>query len=135
MASTSTTLFLNSFMIFLILRLPHNTLSLNLPTSTISAAPSLLPFPPSSSPPLPPALSPDITPLFPSPGGSELAPSDSSLPTIPSSPSPPNPDEILAPGPLMAALSPSGSLPVSPSVSLHAPLIMVLAVMALHSAV
>ncbi|XP_031123171.1 classical arabinogalactan protein 26 [Ipomoea triloba] len=118
------------FMIFLILRLT-NTLSLNLPTSTISAAPSLLPFPPSSSPP---ALSPDITPLFPSPGGSELAPSDSSLPTIPSSPSPPNPDEILAPGPLMAALSPSGSLPVSPSVSLHAPLIMVLALMALHSA-
>ncbi|KAK4376313.1 hypothetical protein RND71_006990 [Anisodus tanguticus] len=56
-------------------------LSTNMPASTISAAPALLPNPPLSSSP----LSPDITPLFPSPGGSELARSDSSLPTIPSS--------------------------------------------------
>ncbi|KAI5680386.1 hypothetical protein M9H77_01613 [Catharanthus roseus] len=83
-----------------------------LPTSTISAAPSLLPDSPS------PALSPDITPLFPSPSGSQLSPTDSSLPTIPSSPSPPNPDAIAAPGP---AFSPFGSLPFSSSISLHLP--------------
>ncbi|CAA2979445.1 classical arabinogalactan 26-like [Olea europaea subsp. europaea] len=70
---------------------------LSVPASTISAAPSLLPYPPLSAPP--PALSPDIAPLFPSPGGSELSPSESSMPTIPSSPSPPNPDAIAAPGP------------------------------------
>lgn len=80
----------------------------NLPASTISAAPALLPDPtsPSSSPP---ALSPDIYPIFPSPGGSELAPSDSSAPLIPSSPSPPNPDASAAPGP-GAAFSPEGVL-------------------------
>ncbi|KAL3517494.1 hypothetical protein ACH5RR_020083 [Cinchona calisaya] len=82
-----------------------------LPSSRISAAPALLPDAPLTSPP---ALSPDITPLFPSPGGSELSPSESSLPTIPSSPSPPNPDAIGAPGPVMA-LSPFGSLPLSSS--------------------
>ncbi|XP_027098025.1 classical arabinogalactan protein 26 [Coffea arabica] len=82
-----------------------------LSTSTISAAPALLPDAPLASPP---ALSPDITPLFPSPGGSELSPSESSLPTIPSSPSPPNPDAIEAPVPFLA-FSPLGSLPFSSS--------------------
>ncbi|PWA54917.1 classical arabinogalactan protein 26 [Artemisia annua] len=87
--------------------------------NTISAAPALLPTI-SSSPPLSspsPALSPDITPLFPSPSGSGLSPSESSLPTIPSSPSPPNPDDISTFGPNTMALSPSGSLPDSSSVS------------------
>ncbi|PHT46830.1 hypothetical protein CQW23_15988 [Capsicum baccatum] len=37
-----------------------------------------------------------ITPLFPLPGGLELAPSDSSIPTIPSSLSPSNPDAMVA---------------------------------------
>ncbi|KAI3449549.1 hypothetical protein Pfo_006214 [Paulownia fortunei] len=85
----------------------------NLPASTISAAPALLPDPiaPLSAPP---ALSPDIAPLFPSPGGSELSPSESSLPLIPSSPSPPNPDAMAAPGPGMA-FAPSGLLPDSSS--------------------
>ncbi|XP_073133632.1 classical arabinogalactan protein 26-like [Henckelia pumila] len=87
-----------------------------LPASTISAAPALLPDPisPVSEPP---ALSPDITPLFPSPGGSALSPSDSSLPTIPSSPSPPNPDAMEASGP-GAALEPMGTLPDSSTVRL-----------------
>ncbi|KAI3460840.1 hypothetical protein Pfo_017503 [Paulownia fortunei] len=89
----------------------------NLPASTISAAPALLPDP---SAPLsaPPALSPYITPLFPSPGGSELSPSESSLPIIPSSPSPPNPDAMAAPGPGMA-FAPSGLLPDSSSLRLN----------------
>lgn len=81
----------------------------NLPPSTISAAPALLPDPSSSPSSSPPALSPDIYPIFPSPGGSELAPSDSSAPLIPSSPSPPNPDASAAPGP-GAAFSPEGVL-------------------------
>ncbi|KAJ0610269.1 putative classical arabinogalactan protein [Helianthus annuus] len=89
--------------------------------NAISAAPALLPSSPSSSsPPLSspsPALSPDITPLFPSPSGGELSPTESSLPTIPSSPSPPNPDDISSFGPNTMAISPSGSLPMSSSVS------------------
>ncbi|XAR61278.1 hypothetical protein NMG60_11034926 [Bertholletia excelsa] len=90
-----------------------------LPTSTISASPAILPYPPLSSPlSSPPSLSPDITPLFPSPGGSAPSPSESSVPTIPSSPSPPNPDEMAAPGPTMAdASSPSGSSPPLSSVA------------------
>ncbi|KAL0371396.1 UNVERIFIED_CONTAM: hypothetical protein Sangu_0457700 [Sesamum angustifolium] len=65
---------------------PTPASGINLPASTVSAAPALLPDPtaPLSSPP---ALSPDIAPLFPSPGGSELSPSESSMPLIPSSPS------------------------------------------------
>ncbi|KAA8543162.1 hypothetical protein F0562_021343 [Nyssa sinensis] len=89
---------------------------MNLPASTISAAPAFLPNPPLSSP-SPPALSPDITPLFPSPGGAGLSPTESSVPTIPSSPSPPNPDATVAPGPGMA-FAPSGSLPASSTVAL-----------------
>ncbi|KAJ4846217.1 hypothetical protein Tsubulata_025567 [Turnera subulata] len=82
--------------------------------STISAAPAFLP----DSAPLssPPSLSPDIEPLFPTPKGEAPAPSDSSLPTIPSSPSPPNPDNMLAPGP-ESGISPSRAMPVSASVS------------------
>ncbi|PON80281.1 hypothetical protein TorRG33x02_158420 [Trema orientale] len=57
-------------------------------------------------------LSPDITPLLPSPGGVLPTPTVSSVPTIPSNPSPPNPDELAAAGP---ALSPFGSMPVSPA--------------------
>ncbi|CAI9781133.1 unnamed protein product [Fraxinus pennsylvanica] len=86
------------------------------PASTISAAPALLPYPPLSAPP--PALSPDIAPLFPSPGGSELSPSESSMPTIPSSPSPPNPDVMAAPGPGVA-LPPEGLLPDSSALALN----------------
>ncbi|XP_011082503.1 classical arabinogalactan protein 26-like [Sesamum indicum] len=91
----------------------------NLPASTISAAPALLPDPISPSSP-PPALSPDITPLFPSPAGSELSPTESSVPIIPSSPSPPNPDVVAAPGPDMA-FPPSGLLPDSSSLRLNLP--------------
>ncbi|CAN7088188.1 unnamed protein product [Brassica rapa subsp. narinosa] len=75
-------------------------LSLCLPTSTsellqfqlstISAAPSFLPEAPSSFSASPPeATSPDISPLFPTPGSSEMSPSpseSSAMPTIPSSP-------------------------------------------------
>ncbi|KAL3359324.1 hypothetical protein AABB24_016072, partial [Solanum stoloniferum] len=93
----------------------HKSPSLsNIPSSSISAAPALLPNPP--------ALSPDISPLFPSPGGSELAPTDSSLPLIPSSPSPPNPDAMIAPGPVYMPFSPTQSLPVSSGVPLFSSL-------------
>lgn len=88
---------------------------LNVTASAISAAPALLPNPPLSNSP---SLSPDISPLFPSPGGSELAPTDSSLPLIPSSPSPPNPDAMIAPGPIYMPFSPTESLPVSSAVPL-----------------
>nr|XP_009770112.1 PREDICTED: classical arabinogalactan protein 26 [Nicotiana sylvestris] len=125
MASTSisTRLFLIWFVIFLTCQNLFVSLALsrasllNIPASTISAAPALLPNPPLSSPPLP-ALSPDISPLFPSPGGSELAPTDSTLPLIPSSPSPPNPDAMIAPGPTFFPFSPSESLPVASAVPL-----------------
>nr|XP_009587775.1 classical arabinogalactan protein 26-like [Nicotiana tomentosiformis] len=122
MAFTSKKPFLIILMIFLVCHSFSSSLTLDrtsprkVPASTISAAPALLPNPPLSSPPFP-ALSPDITPLFPSPGGSELAPSDSSLPTIPSSLSPPNPDAMLAPESLMP-FQPSGSLPVYSAVPL-----------------
>ncbi|KAJ4904406.1 Uncharacterized protein Rs2_18357 [Raphanus sativus] len=70
-----------------------------------------------SSPPLEAIMSPDISPLFPTPGSSEMSPSPSGsfdMPTIPSSLSPPNPDAV---SPLDS--SPVGSpLPVSSSVSL-----------------
>ncbi|MFS7901785.1 putative classical arabinogalactan protein [Helianthus anomalus] len=105
--------------------------------NAISAAPSLLPSSPSSSsssPPLSspsPALSPDITPLFPSPSGGELSPTESSLPTIPSSPSPPNPDDISSFGPNTMAISPSGSLPMSSSVSWNSATSMVVMVVSL----
>lgn len=100
-----------------------------LPASTISAAPALLPDPtsPSSSPP---ALSPDIYPIFPTPGGSQLAPSDSSAPLIPSSPSPPNPDAFSALGP-EAAFSPEGVLPDSSSDRWHVELVLSSMVMVL----
>ncbi|CAN7006591.1 unnamed protein product [Brassica oleracea var. botrytis] len=106
-------------------------LSLCLPTSTsellqfqlstISAAPSFLPEAPSSFSASPPeAMSPDISPLFPTPGSSEMSPSpseSSAMPTIPSSLSPPNPDAV-ARDPLLDT-SPVGSpLPASSSVSL-----------------
>ncbi|XP_055829749.1 classical arabinogalactan protein 26-like [Solanum dulcamara] len=112
MASTSTKPFLIPLMIFLICQSFSSSLA-SMPASTISAAPALLPNPPISSPP----LSPDITPLFPSPGGSELAPSDSSLPTIPSSLSPPNPDAMVAPGPFMP-FQPSASFPIHSAIPL-----------------
>ncbi|KAM0050754.1 putative classical arabinogalactan protein [Helianthus debilis subsp. tardiflorus] len=97
--------------------------------NAISAAPSLLPSSPLSSPS--PALSPDITPLFPSPSGGELSPTESSLPTIPSSPSPPNPDDISSFGPNTMAISPSGSLPISSSVSWNSATSMVVMVVSL----
>ncbi|PSR92655.1 60S ribosomal protein like [Actinidia chinensis var. chinensis] len=78
------------------------------PTTTISAAPALLPSPPLSPPST--ELSPDISPLLPSPTGS-------SIPTIPSNPSPPNPDEIPGFAPDFA-VSPSGSKLISASSSL-----------------
>ncbi|CAN4098224.1 unnamed protein product [Withania somnifera] len=115
MASKSTKPFLIPLMLFLICQ-TFSSSQASMPASTISAAPALLPNPPVSSPPLS-ALSPDITPLFPSPGGSELAPSDSSLPTIPSSLSPPNPDAMVAPGPFMP-FQPSGSFPIYSAVPL-----------------
>ncbi|KAJ0259057.1 Transmembrane protein [Hirschfeldia incana] len=100
--------------------------------STISAAPSLLPEAPwsfSASPPLEAIMSPDISPLFPTPGSSEMSPSPSGsfdMPTIPSSLSPPNPDA----DPLLD-YSPVGSpLPASSSVSLvSSPLLVFLMLM------
>lgn len=99
------------------------------PSSTISAAPALLPDPisPSSSPP--PSLSPEINPVFPSPGGPQLAPSDST-PLIPSSPSPPNPDEYASEGP-GAAFPPSGMLPVASSEGRRAEVLLCSAAVAL----
>ncbi|XP_010507831.1 PREDICTED: classical arabinogalactan protein 26-like [Camelina sativa] len=88
--------------------------------STISAAPSFLPEAPTSFSASPPAMSPDVSPLFPTPGSSEMSPSPSEasvMPTIPSSLSPPNPDAV-SPDPLLE-FSPVGSpLPASSSVSL-----------------
>ncbi|CAK9178052.1 unnamed protein product [Ilex paraguariensis] len=104
--------FIRSLLVLVLTFMPCPSYQLNLPTSTISAAPAVLPEAPLSSPP---TLSPDISPLFPSPGGSELSPSQSSVPIIPSSPSPPNPDAMVAPGPFMA-FSPSGSLPASSAI-------------------
>ncbi|KAL3644823.1 hypothetical protein CASFOL_010003 [Castilleja foliolosa] len=94
---------------------------INLPASTISAAPAILPdsISPLSSPS--PTMSPDISPLFPtSPGGPGLSPSESSMPLIPSSPSPPNPDAMLAPGPAMT-FGPSGLMPDSFSGRVNVP--------------
>ncbi|CAL9237337.1 unnamed protein product [Arabidopsis halleri] len=88
--------------------------------STISAAPSFLPEAPSSFSASPPAMSPDTSPLFPTPGSSEMSPSPSEssiMPTIPSSLSPPNPDAV-SHDPLLE-FSPVGSpLPASSSVCL-----------------
>ncbi|KAK3004156.1 hypothetical protein RJ639_019052 [Escallonia herrerae] len=109
MATTATTMW--SVLVLLIAFMAGYCLSSPaLPISDISAAPAILPNAPLSSPV--PTLSPDITPLFPSPSGSGLSPSESSLPIIPSSPSPPNPDDMFAPGPSMV-IAPSGSLPFS----------------------
>ncbi|XP_061374369.1 classical arabinogalactan protein 26-like [Gastrolobium bilobum] len=74
---------------------------------TLSSSPATLKDPPPSS--LYPfqELSPDIAPLFPSPGAS-----GTDIPTIPSNPSPPNPDDMMAPGPL-SAFSPFGSMQAS----------------------
>ncbi len=99
---------------------------LHMKVSTISAAPAVLPGAPVYSP----ALSPDINPLFPSPSGEALPPSESSLPTIPSSQSPPNPDVVAAPGPYELAISPSGSLPESSSVSIASNFVMLLGLLA-----
>ncbi|GFZ14053.1 hypothetical protein Acr_24g0002430 [Actinidia rufa] len=85
------------------------------PTTTISAAPALLPSPPLSPPST--ELSPDISPLLPSPGSKLPSPTGSSIPTIPSNPSPPNPDEIPGFAPDFA-VSPSGSKLISASSSL-----------------
>ncbi|XP_027338195.1 classical arabinogalactan protein 26-like [Abrus precatorius] len=73
---------------------------------TLSSSPATLTDPPPS--PLSPfqELSPDIAPLLPSPGGVLPTPAGSDIPLIPSNPSPPNPDDIIAPGPL----SPFGSI-------------------------
>ncbi|CAL9154388.1 unnamed protein product [Musa hybrid cultivar] len=83
---------------------PAHSFPLKLKTSTISAAPGILPYDPKFSS-LAPALAPDVMPVFPTPGGSAAAPPASSLPTIPSSPSPPNPDELQP----NSATAPSGS--------------------------
>ncbi|RDX89197.1 hypothetical protein CR513_29105, partial [Mucuna pruriens] len=79
---------------------------------TLSSSPATLTDPPPSS--LSPfqELSPDIAPLLPSPGGVLPTPTGSDIPTIPSNPSPPNPDDIIAPGPL-SAFSPFGSMQAS----------------------
>ncbi|KAJ1414265.1 classical arabinogalactan protein 26-like [Sesbania bispinosa] len=76
---------------------------------TLSSSPASLTEPPPST--LSPfqELSPDIAPLLPSPGGALPTPAGSDIPTIPSNPSPPNPDDMIAPGPL-SALSPFGSM-------------------------
>uniref|UniRef100_A0A0R0GRT1 Uncharacterized protein n=1 Tax=Glycine max TaxID=3847 RepID=A0A0R0GRT1_SOYBN len=80
---------------------------------TLSSSPATLTDPPpsphlSSLSPFQ-ELSPDIAPLLPSPGGVLPTPAaGSDIPTIPSNPSPPNPDDIIAPGPL-SAFSPFGS--------------------------
>lgn len=101
----------------------------SLPSSTISAAPALLPdisnhnlIAPSSNEA--PTLSPDISPLFPSPGGSELSPTESSEPLIPSSPSPPNPDQMVYPGPAMAPFASSGLLPDSYACMMKVPVLL-----------
>ncbi|CAH9081284.1 unnamed protein product [Cuscuta europaea] len=113
----STRLFMNLFMIFLILQLPESLSQQGLPTSTISAAPSMLPFLPLSS--SPPTSSPDISPLFPS-----IAPTESSSqPTIPSSPSPPLADDDAAAGPVPLPMALSPDPAVSSSLALHAPVI------------
>ncbi|KAG4945822.1 hypothetical protein JHK87_041829 [Glycine soja] len=78
---------------------------------TLSSSPATLTDPPPSPSSLSPfqELSPDIAPLLPSPGGVLPTPAaGSDIPTIPSNPSPPNPDDIIAPGPL-SAFSPFGS--------------------------
>ncbi|KAK6940920.1 hypothetical protein RJ641_030451 [Dillenia turbinata] len=93
----------------------HSQFNLHLRTSTISAAPTILPNAPLASPPI---LSPDISPLCPNPGDEVLPPTAGTLPTIPSSPSPPNPDVIAAPG-TEFSISPTGTLPESSSTSLH----------------
>ncbi|TKY72023.1 hypothetical protein E2542_SST00757 [Spatholobus suberectus] len=79
---------------------------------TLSSSPATLTDPPPTS--LSPfqELSPDIAPLLPSPGGVLPTPAGSDIPTIPSNPSPPNPDDIIAPGPL-SAFSPFGSMQAS----------------------
>ncbi|XP_020221810.1 classical arabinogalactan protein 26 [Cajanus cajan] len=79
---------------------------------TLSSSPATLTDPPPSS--LSPfqELSPDIAPLLPSPGGVLPTPAGSDIPTIPSNPSPPNPDDMIAPGPL-SAFSPFGSMQAS----------------------
>ncbi|KAH7863536.1 hypothetical protein Vadar_018796 [Vaccinium darrowii] len=84
------------------------------PTSTISAAPALLPNPP--VPLSSPTLSPDITPLFPSPSGAGPSTAKSPPPVIPSSRTP-NPFQVVAPGPSTAD-SPSGFPPPLSSVAL-----------------
>ncbi|KAM7495919.1 hypothetical protein LguiA_020333 [Lonicera macranthoides] len=104
------------FLLVLVLISTLSSLSA-LPTSTISAAPALLPNPPLSSPS--PTLSPDISPLFPSPAGDGLSPTESSLPIIPSSPSPPNPDDMVAASGPGMAFPPSESMPTSSSVPLN----------------
>ncbi|KAL6581857.1 hypothetical protein OROMI_005871 [Orobanche minor] len=87
-----------------ILTLPSHQQSLE--TSTISAAPALLPVLPYTE------LSPDIAPLLPSPGGPAL----SAMPTIPSSRSP-NPDTIASVGPESAFAPTGGPLQESSAVS------------------
>ncbi|CAJ1962265.1 unnamed protein product [Sphenostylis stenocarpa] len=91
----------------------HSSYSQPIPeVPTLSSSPATLTDPPPSS--LSPfqELSPDIAPLLPSPGGVLPTPSGSDIPTIPSNPSPPNPDDLIAPGPL-SALSPFGSMQAS----------------------
>ncbi|KAL1226301.1 Classical arabinogalactan protein 26 [Cardamine amara subsp. amara] len=112
---------LSLFTALAILSLCLHTSTSEFQLSTISAAPSLLPEAPSSFSASPPAaMSPDVSPLFPTPGSSEMSPSpseSSAMPTIPSSLSPPNPD-VVSPDPLLE-LSPAGSpLPASSSVCL-----------------
>ncbi|XP_027931538.1 classical arabinogalactan protein 26 [Vigna unguiculata] len=91
----------------------HSSYSQPIPKlPTLSSSPAALSDPPPSS--LTPfrELSPDIAPLFPSPGGVLPTPTGSDIPTIPSNPSPPNPDDLIAPGPL-SAFSPFGSMQAS----------------------
>ncbi|KAL7144558.1 hypothetical protein ABFS83_07G020400 [Erythranthe nasuta] len=89
--------------IFTVIIIP--TYELNLPD--ISAAPALLPDPPTS--PYIQELSPDIAPLLPSSGGPTRSSTGSSMPTIPSTRTP-NPDTVSSIGPDTALAPATGPL-------------------------
>ncbi|KAL7105041.1 hypothetical protein ACP275_07G020700 [Erythranthe tilingii] len=89
--------------IFTVIIIP--TYELNLPD--ISAAPALLPDPPTS--PYTQELSPDIAPLLPSSGGPTRSSTGSSMPTIPSTRTP-NPDTVSSIGPDIALAPATGPL-------------------------
>ncbi|XP_012827954.1 PREDICTED: classical arabinogalactan protein 26-like [Erythranthe guttata] len=91
--------------IFTSLIIPSYELITTLPD--ISAAPALLPDPPTS--PYIQELSPDIAPLLPSSGGPTRSSTGSSMPTIPSTRTP-NPDTVSSIGPDTALAPAAGPL-------------------------